>query len=68
MEEIQKHGIRLYDFPDCDQDEDEDFRNLTKQLKVISLSVCMCQNIEFSSNRPRISEVAIISLMSSDSF
>jgi len=33
MDEIQKHGIRLYDFPDCDQDEDEDFRNLTKQLK-----------------------------------
>ena len=34
MEEIQKHGIHLYDFPDCDQDEDEDFKNLTKQLKV----------------------------------
>ncbi|XP_065054959.1 septin-1-like [Rhopilema esculentum] len=33
MEEMQKHGIRLYDFPDCEQDEDEDFRNLTKQLK-----------------------------------
>ena len=37
MDEIQKHGIRLYDFPECDQDEDEDFRNLTKQLKVLSL-------------------------------
>ena len=34
MDEIRQHGIHLYDFPECDQDEDEDFMNLTKSLKV----------------------------------
>eukprot|EP00794_Sanderia_malayensis_P014072 gene14072-15539_t len=33
LEEMKQHEIHLYDFPDCDQDEDEEFRNLTKQLK-----------------------------------
>lgn len=33
MEEIQANNIKLYDFPDCDEDEDDEFKELTKELK-----------------------------------
>jgi len=33
LEEVHKNGIKIYDFPDCDEDEDEEFRTLTKDLK-----------------------------------
>jgi hypothetical protein len=35
QEEIEKHGIRTYDFPECDSDEDEDFKKQDKDLKVL---------------------------------
>lgn len=33
-EEIDKFGIKVYQFPECDSDEDEEFKQLDKELKV----------------------------------
>lgn len=33
LAEIHKNSIKIYDFPDCDEDEDEEFKELTKELK-----------------------------------
>lgn len=35
-EEIEQYGIKIYQFPDCDSDEDEDFKQQDHELKVIS--------------------------------
>uniref|UniRef100_A0A3Q0QUR0 Septin 5 n=1 Tax=Amphilophus citrinellus TaxID=61819 RepID=A0A3Q0QUR0_AMPCI len=32
-EEIDKYGIKIYQFPDCDSDEDEEFKQQDKDLK-----------------------------------
>ncbi|XP_056296912.1 septin 4b isoform X2 [Pseudoliparis swirei] len=32
-EEIEQYGIKVYQFPDCDSDEDEDFKQQDHQLK-----------------------------------
>lgn len=40
-EEIDKYGIKIYQFPDCDSDEDEDFKKQDKELKVTSVSDLM---------------------------
>ncbi|XP_068566494.1 septin 4b isoform X1 [Cebidichthys violaceus] len=32
-EEIEQYGIKIYQFPDCDSDEDEDFKQQDHQLK-----------------------------------
>ncbi|KAK2887981.1 septin 5b isoform X2 [Channa argus] len=32
-EEIDKYGIKIYQFPDCDSDEDEEFKKQDKELK-----------------------------------
>ncbi|XP_031651632.1 septin-5 isoform X3 [Oncorhynchus kisutch] len=32
-EEIQQYGIKIYQFPDCDSDEDEDFKLQDQELK-----------------------------------
>ena len=34
MEQIEKHRIKVYEFPECDSDEDEDFKQMDKELKV----------------------------------
>lgn len=34
-EEIEQYGIKIYQFPDCDSDEDEDFKQQDHALKVI---------------------------------
>lgn len=36
-EEIDKFGIHVYQFPECDSDEDEDFKQQDRELKVSSL-------------------------------
>lgn len=36
-EEIDKFGIKVYQFPECDSDEDEEFKQLDKELKVSPL-------------------------------
>lgn len=33
-EEIDKYGIKIYQFPDCDSDEDEEIKKQDKGLKV----------------------------------
>lgn len=33
-DEIEQYGIKIYQFPDCDSDEDEDFKQQDLQLKV----------------------------------
>ncbi|XP_013416534.1 septin-2 isoform X2 [Lingula anatina] len=33
MEEIAKHGIKIYPLPDCDDDEDEEYKEQCRQLK-----------------------------------
>lgn len=33
-EEIDKYGIKIYQFPDCDSDEDEELKRQDKELKV----------------------------------
>lgn len=33
-EEIERFGIKVYQFPDCDSDEDEDFKLQDQALKV----------------------------------
>ena len=34
MGQIEEHGITIYPLPDCDSDEDEDYREQCRQLKV----------------------------------
>ena len=34
MEEIEKNGIQIYPLPDCDDDEDQEYKEQCKQLKV----------------------------------
>ena len=34
LDEIQKHDIQIYEFPECDSDEDEDFKKQDQELKV----------------------------------
>lgn len=33
MDQIEEHGISIYPLPDCDSDEDEDYREQCRQLK-----------------------------------
>lgn len=37
MHEIDENGIRIYPLPDCDSDEDEDYKEQVKQLKVSNI-------------------------------
>lgn len=34
LDEIAEHGIRIYQLPDADEDEDEEFKEQTRVLKV----------------------------------
>ncbi|XP_063979313.1 septin-1 [Diachasmimorpha longicaudata] len=41
MEEIEEHGIKIYSLPDCDSDEDEDYKEQVRQLKeAMPFAVC----------------------------
>jgi len=33
IQEIRANQIKIYDFPECDEDEDDEFKELTKELK-----------------------------------
>ena len=39
LKEIEKHSIDIYQYPECDSDEDEEFKQQDKQLKVLYQSV-----------------------------
>ena len=34
LKEIEEHQIRIYQLPECDSDEDEEFKQQDKELKV----------------------------------
>lgn len=34
LQDLKNHGIRTYEFPECDQDEDEEFRRRDAEMKV----------------------------------
>jgi len=34
LEETEQHKIRIYEFPECDSDEDEEFKQQDRELKV----------------------------------
>ncbi|KAL1458077.1 hypothetical protein WDU94_008252 [Cyamophila willieti] len=41
MEEIKQNGITIYPLPDCDSDEDEDYKEQVRQLKeAVPFAVC----------------------------
>ncbi|XP_025206985.1 septin-1 isoform X1 [Melanaphis sacchari] len=41
LEEINANGIKIYPLPDCDSDEDEDYKEQVKQLKeAVPFAVC----------------------------
>lgn len=37
LDQIDEYGISIYPLPDCDSDEDEDYREQCRQLKVCSI-------------------------------
>lgn len=39
-EEIEQYGIKIYQFPDCDSDEDEEFKQQDAELKVRLVRLC----------------------------
>lgn len=47
-EEIEQYGIKIYQFPDCDSDEDEDFKQQDQELKV---RTCYSHIISWASER-----------------
>lgn len=41
MQEIEDNGIKIYPLPDCDSDEDEDYKEQVRQLKeAVPFAVC----------------------------
>lgn len=42
-EEIDKFGIKVYQFPECDSDEDEEFKQQDRELKVRNLLSSLLQ-------------------------
>lgn len=47
-EEIDKYGIKIYQFPHCDSDEDEEFKQQDKELKVSRIHIEYVQNSIFN--------------------
>lgn len=49
-EEIRKFGINIYQFPECDSDEDEDFKRQDRILKVCAslLDVAEIRNVRLT--------------------
>ena len=41
MDEIEFHGITIYLLPTCEDDEDEEYREQCRQLKVLHISQIM---------------------------
>ena len=39
LDQVETFGIQLYPLPECDDDEDADYKQQCEQLKVISMSL-----------------------------
>ncbi len=35
LADIEKHGVKIYEFPICDSDDDESFKKIDEEIKVI---------------------------------
>lgn len=46
-EEIEQYGIKIYQFPDCDSDEDEEFKQQDAELKVRPVRLCCLCLMDF---------------------
>lgn len=46
-EEIEQYGIKIYQFPDCDSDEDEEFKQQDAELKVRTVRLCCLCLMDF---------------------
>ena len=45
IDEIEKHRIHIYQFPDCDSDEDDEFKQQDKELKVTYITYCLSNRV-----------------------
>lgn len=46
LKEIENNGIKIYPLPDCDSDEDEDYKEQVRQLKeAVPFAVCGSTNL-----------------------
>lgn len=54
LEEIRENRIKIYDFPDCDEDEDEEFKQLTKDLKLAVPYAVIGSNTTISANGKKV--------------
>lgn len=53
LDEIDEHGIKIYHLPDAESDEDEDFKEQTRILKVVDSPHCSSL-ITFSIKMPKV--------------
>lgn len=44
-EDIDKYGIKMYQFPDCDSDEEEELKRQDKELKVRLIQLWFCNKL-----------------------
>jgi septin 2 len=54
LEEIRSNRIKIYDFPDCDDDEDDEFKQLTKELKLAVPYAVIGSNTTISANGKKV--------------
>ena len=55
LDEIAKHNIKIYQLPDVEEDEEEDYKEQTRVLKVrFELNLYYCKKISCISTVPRI--------------
>jgi hypothetical protein len=47
MEEIESNGIKIYPLPDCDSDEDEDYKEQVGMYQLVYLYVFFFNSILF---------------------
>jgi len=47
LDEIEEQGIKTYELPDCESDEDEDYVEQTKQLKVLNTFIVQLHLVEY---------------------
>ena len=48
LEQVEQNRIRIYEFPDCDSDEDDDFKKQDADLKVRHEMLCVGVNCVLS--------------------
>ncbi|XP_002730958.2 septin-5-like [Saccoglossus kowalevskii] len=54
LDDLDVHGIQIYEFPDCDSDEDEDFKQQDKELKASTPFAVIGSNTIVEANGKRV--------------